>query len=250
MSYQQMADFNDYLKKVRMDPECRVIVLTGEGKSFCAGFNLNELNFEPPADMGRAQRDHCIMQTICSDQAVNMRNAMQPIIGALKGHAVGGGLSLACACDLRVCGESFKMQAGYLNIGLTGTDMSGSYYLPRIVGYARAAEALMTARRIGAEELKEWGFANKVVADEDVVEEAVKMAEAMVKNSAPLGLRLTKESLQVSLDNSFESQIKMENRNQVLASQTEDNRRGVRKMNPKLRDEVKAHPENFAFSNM
>ena len=142
------------------------------------------------------------------------------------------------------------MQAGYLNIGLTGTDMSGSYYLPRIVGYARAAEALMTARRIGAEELKEWGFANKVVADEDVVEEAVKMAEAMVKNSAPLGLRLTKESLQVSLDNSFESQIKMENRNQVLASQTEDNRRGVRKMNPKLRDEVKAHPENFAFSNM
>lgn len=108
----------------------------------------------------------------------------------------------------------------------------------------------MTARRIGAEELKEWGFANKVVADEDVVEEAVKMAEAMVKNSAPLGLRLTKESLQVSLDNSFESQIKMENRNQVLASQTEDNRRGVRKMNPKLRDEVKAHPENFAFSNM
>ena len=66
MSYQQMADFNDYLKKVRMDPECRVIVLTGEGKSFCAGFNLNELNYEPPADMGRAQRDHCIMQTICS----------------------------------------------------------------------------------------------------------------------------------------------------------------------------------------
>jgi len=233
-----------------MDPECRVIVLTGEGKSFCAGFNLNELNYEPPEDMGRAQRDHCIMQTICSDQAVNMRNTMQPIIGALKGHAVGGGLSLSCACDLRVLGESYKMQAGYLNIGLTGTDMSGSYYLPRIVGYARAAEALMTARRIGAEELLEWGFANKVVADEDVVEEAVKMAEAMIKNSAPLGLRLTKEALQVSLDNSFEAQIKMENRNQVLASQTEDNRRGVRKMNPKLREEVKAHPENFVFTNM
>jgi enoyl-CoA hydratase/carnithine racemase len=250
MSYQQMADFNDYLKKVRLDPECRVIVLTGEGKSFCAGFNLNELNFEPPADMGRAQRDHGIMQTICSDQAVNMHDAMQPIIGALKGHAIGGGLSLACACDLRVCGESFKMQAGYLNIGLTGTDMSGSYYLPRIVGYARAAEALMTARRIGAEELLQWGFANKVVADEDVLDEAIKMAEAICKNSAPLGMRLTKESLLASLDNSFRGQISMENRNQVLASQTEDNRKGVRKMNPKLREEVKAHPENFAFTNM
>ena len=84
-------------------------------------------------------------------------------------------------------GESYKMQAGYLNIGLTGTDMSGSYYLPRIVGYARAAEALMTARRIGAEELLEWGFANKVVADEDVVEEAVKMAEAMIQELCSFG---------------------------------------------------------------
>lgn len=250
MSYQQMADFNDYLKKVRMDPECRAIVLTGEGKSFCAGFNLNELNYDPPEDMGRAQRDHGIMQTICSDQAVNMRATMQPIIGALKGFAIGGGLSLSCACDLRVLGESFKMQAGYLNIGLTGTDMSGSYWLPRIVGYARAAEALYTARRLGAEELLEWGFANKVVSDDEVVDEAIKMAEAMIKNSAPLGLRLTKESLVRSLDNSFDSQISLENRNQVLASQTEDARRGVRKMNPKLREEVKAHPENFTFQNL
>lgn len=250
MSYQQMADFNDYLKLVRMDPECRVIVLTGEGKSFCAGFNLTELNFEPPEDMGRAQRDFYIMQTICSDQAVNMRACPQPIIGALKGYAVGGGLSLSCACDLRVCGESYSMQAGYLNIALTGTDMSGSYYLPRIVGYARAAEALMTARRIKAEELLTWGFANKVVSDDEVLDAAIAMAEAMCKNSAPFGLRLTKESLQSSLDNSFDAQIKMENRNQVLASQTEDARRGVRKMNPKLREEVKAHPENFTFNNL
>ena len=250
MSYQQMADFNDYLKKVRMDPECRAIVLTGEGKSFCACFNLNELNYEPPADMGRAQRDHGIMQTICSDQAVNMRACPQPIIGALKGHAIGGGLSLSCACDLRVLGESYKMQAGYLNIGLTGTDMSGSYYLPRIVGFARAMEALTTARRIGAEELLAWGFANKVVSDDEVVDAAIELAEAMVKNSAPLGLRLTKEALQASLDNSFGAQITLENRNQVLASQTEDAHRGVRKMNPKLREEVKAHPENFAFTNM
>jgi enoyl-CoA hydratase/carnithine racemase len=252
MSYQQMAEFNDYLKKVRMDPNCRAIVLTGEGKSFCAGFELNDLNLEPPVEegMGRAQRDFYIMQTICSDQAVNMRACPQPIIGALKGHAIGGGLSLSCACDLRVLGESYKMQAGYLNIGLTGTDMSGSYYLPRIVGYARAAEALMTARRIKAPELLEWGFANKVVPDDDVVEEAVKMAEAMCANSAPMGLRLTKESLQSSLDNSFDAQIKMENRNQVLASQTDDARRGVVKMNPKNRDDVKAHPENYAFRNL
>ena len=113
MSYKQMRDFNDYLKLVRMDTECRVIVLTGEGKSFCAGFNLNDLNYEPPADMGRAQRDfYNIMQTICSDQAVNMRNCPQPIIGALKGHAVGGGLSLTrlrSSCSWRILQDAGRL---------------------------------------------------------------------------------------------------------------------------------------------
>lgn len=73
MSYKQMAEFNQFLIKVRMDPECRVIILTGEGSSFCAGFNLNDLALDPPEGMGRTQRDFFIMQTICSDQVVNMR---------------------------------------------------------------------------------------------------------------------------------------------------------------------------------
>ena len=245
-----ISELEQLISEVEKDAELGAFIITGEGRSFCAGFNLNDLALDPPEDMGRIQRDFYIMQTICSDQAVNMRACPQPIIGALKGHAIGGGLSLSCACDLRVLGESYKMQAGYLNIGLTGTDMSGSYYLPRIVGYARAAEALMTARRIKADELLTWGFANKVVPDDQVVDEAVKMAEAMCANSAPMGLRLTKESIQSSLDNSFDAQIKMENRNQVLASQTDDARRGVVKMNPKNRDDVKAHPENYAFRNL
>ena len=95
MSYAQMAEFNDFLIKVRMDKDCRVIVLTGEGRSFCAGFNLNDLALDPPEDMGRIQRDFYIMQRMCSDQIINMRRCEQPIIGALKGFAVGGGLSAA-----------------------------------------------------------------------------------------------------------------------------------------------------------
>lgn len=231
MSYQQMGEFNDFLQRARLDDRCRVIVLTGEGRSFCAGFNLDELAQDPPQNMGRVQRDFYIMQRTCSDQVVNMRRCEQPIIGALKGYAVGGGLSLACACDLRILGESFKMNAGYLTVGLTGTDMGGSYYLPRIVGYARAAEILMTGRRFGAETLAQWGFASRVVPDDEVLDAAVALAEEIVHATSPFGLRLTKECLNASLDgSSFETVIKVENRNQVLAASTDDGRGGVAAM--------------------
>ncbi len=251
MSYIMMSEFNDFLQKVRLDKDCRIIVLTGEGKSFCAGFNLNDLALEPPEDMGRIQRDFYVMQRMCSDQAVYMHRCEQPIIGALKGYAVGGGLSLACACDMRILGESFKMNAGYLSIGYTGTDMSGSFYLPKIVGYARACEILMNPKRFGAEKLLDWGFANKVVPDDDVVEEAVALGQQMCDNSAPFGLRLTKEALLSSLDGtSFETQIKVENRNQVLASNTHDGIMGTLKMNPKNKQDVKDNPDKYAFHNM
>ena len=187
MSYEQMAEFNDFLNLVRYDKDCRVIVLTGEGKSFCAGFNLNDLFLDPPEDMGRIQRDFYVMQRMCSDQVLNMAKCEQPIIGALKGFAVGGGLSIATACDMRILGESFKMNAGYLSIGYTGTDMSGSFYLPKIVGYARACEILMNPRRFKAETLAEWGYAVKVVPDEEVVEEAVKLAEEICRETSYQG---------------------------------------------------------------
>lgn len=251
MSYKQMAEYNDFLIKVRWDKDCRVIVLTGEGRSFCAGFNLNDLALDPPEDMGRIQRDFYVMQRMCSDQVLNMAACEQPIIGALKGFAVGGGLSIATACDMRILGESFKMNAGYLSIGYTGTDMSGSFYLPKIVGYARACEILMNPRRFDAQTLCDWGYAVKVVEDDAVLDEAIALAEQMCRETAPFGLRLTKEALQASLNGlSLADQVKMENRNQVLASNTNDGIMGTLKMNPKNREDVKANPEKYAFYNM
>jgi enoyl-CoA hydratase/carnithine racemase len=228
MSYAQMREFNDFLTRVRWDSRCRVLVLTGEGRSFCAGFNLKDLALDPPEDMGRIQRDFYIMQRLCSEQIVNLRKLEQPVIGALKGYAVGGGLSLACACDLRILGESFKMNAGFLTIGLTGTDMGAAYYLPRIVGIARAAEILYTGRRFTAAQLDDWGFASRVVPDDDVLPVALELGAEMVKGTSPFGLRLTREVLQASMDGtSFESVVKLENRNQVLAANTADGINGV-----------------------
>lgn len=250
MSYLQMSEFNDFLTKARLDKDCRVIVLTGEGTSFCAGFNLNDLALEPPEDMGRIQRDFYIMQRMCSDQIANMRRCEQPIIGALKGYAVGGGMSISCACDMRILGESFRMNAGYLSIGYTGTDMGGGFFLPKIIGYARACEVLMNPRPFKAQQLYEWGFANKVVADDDVLAEAIALAEEICAHTAPFSLRLTKECLQASLDGtSFENMVRLENRNQVLAGNTLDGTIGVEKMNPRNREDVKAHPEKYRFIN-
>ena len=246
-----IAELEQVVTALENDRDVRCLILTGEGRSFCAGFNLNDLALDPPEDMGRIQRDFYIMQRMCSDQVLNMAKCEQPIIGALKGFAVGGGLSIATACDMRILGESFKMNAGYLSIGYTGTDMSGSFYLPKIVGYARACEILMNPRRFKAETLAEWGYAVKVVPDEEVVEEAVKLAEEICRETSPFGLRLTKEALQSSLDGlSLADQVKMENRNQVLASNTNDGIMGTLNMNPKNRADVKENPEKYAFHNM
>ena len=258
MSYVQMSEFNDFLQKVRWDNECRVIVLTGAGRSFCAGFNVKDLALEPPDDMGRIQRDFYVMQRMCSDQVGNIRKCEQPIIGVLKGYAVGGGLSLACACDLRILAESFKMNAGYLTVGLTGIDMGGAYYLPKIVGYARAAEILMTGRRFTAAQLVDWGFGSQAVPDEEVLPAALALAEEIVKSTSPFGLRLTKECLQTSLGGtSFDFAVKLENRNQAGEPQPGDglqhpgrDRRGrgyARQHGDRLPQQVgRAWPEEFS----
>ncbi|MEG0417935.1 MAG: enoyl-CoA hydratase/isomerase family protein [Gordonibacter sp.] len=251
MSYAQMAEFNEFLIKVRMDHECRVIVLTGEGRAFCAGFNLNDLAMEHPDDMGDVQTMYYLMQRMCSDQVVYMHRCEQPIIGALKGYAVGGGMSLSCACDMRILGESFKMNAGYLAIGYTGTDMSGSFYLPKIVGYERAFRIMSSPDRWDAATLHSWGFGLEVVPDDEVVDKAVALAHHMCDTTAPMALRLTKESIHAAVDGtSFETQVKMENRNQVLGAVSQDGVIGRAKMNPKNKQDVKDNPEKYQFKNL
>ena len=129
--------------------------------------------------------------------------------------------------------------------------MSGSFYLPKIIGYERAYRVLSSTDRFDAQTLHGWGFGLKVVPDDEVLDEAVALAHHLCDTTSPFGLRLTKEAMHASIDGtSFETQMKMENRNQVLGTITDDGRMGRLRMNPKNKEDVKANPEKYRFRNL
>ena len=145
-----------------------------------------------------------------------MREAPQPIIAAVNGPALGGGLSLALAADIRLACPSAWFCAQYINIGLGGADMGSSYFLWRLVGWGKAIEMALTGCRIGAEEGLRIGLVNHVYPREVLMDKAIEMVEVMASKS-PSALYLTKEAFNSALNGiSMEDAIKMENRNQAL----------------------------------
>ena len=142
--------------------------------------------------------------------------APQPIIGAIHGWAVGGGFSLALACDLRVADPTTKFIASYINIGLTGTDMGGSFHFPRQVPLAIANEYLLTGETMDAETAYRWGLVNYLVPAGELMAKARELADKMIQKSV-LGLRMTKEVIGQNIGAaSLDQAIQLENRNQVL----------------------------------
>ncbi|OGP94738.1 MAG: hypothetical protein A2Z19_07175 [Deltaproteobacteria bacterium RBG_16_54_18] len=239
VSIQLVTDLNHFLTEMRDDHQIRVIILRGNGRAFCAGSDLTELSSEPPPEqgMGRVQYTYYRMQQAVSDIILNMRRCPQPIIGAIHGFAVGAGFSMALACDIRIVGESVRMNAGYVRVGLSGVDMGSSYFLPRIIGFSRAAEYLYTGRFIDAATADRFGMVSKVVPDDKLNDAALELAEEILQN-APFGVRLSKEVLNISIDApSLDSAIKMENRTQVLCLSTEDGKEGIRAMMDKRKAE-------------
>jgi enoyl-CoA hydratase len=159
----------------------------------------------------------------------------------VHGAACGGGFSLALASDVRLAGESARMNAAFIRVGLSACDVGSSYFLPRLVGASLASELLLTGRFIEAERALQTGLVSKVVPDAELEGEGRTLANEMLANT-PLGLRLTKECLNASIDaGSLEAAIAMEDRNQMLCAQTADFREGMtaflEKREPKYADE-------------
>ena len=234
ISFQMEEDFHQVLDHLMVNLDCRVLILRGEGRAFSAGTDLQEgltlnskktpegyerfyfLNVKEPIKR-KMYHQWRITQII-----VKMRKISQPIIALVQGAAAGGGLAFALASDIRIVTKNAKFINASINIGLTGADMGGSYFLPRLIGRARAAEILMSGRVVDGIESEKIGLAIKLVDEADLMNTGLEMAEELLTKS-PLGLRMTKEAINLSLDSpSLQNIVQYENSSIMITFSSKD----------------------------
>ncbi len=232
MSRQLVTDLRAFFSELPERRDIRVVIIKGSGRAFCAGLDLKEAA-QPQAPQGDKRDGNPVskgmrMQRRIADLVMMMRRAPQPFIACVHGAASGGGFALALAADVRIAGESARMNAAFIRIGLSACDIGVSYFLPRLVGASLASELLLTGRFIEAKRALSTGLVSDVVPDAELDAAGEALAREILENS-PLGVRLTKEALAMSLDaGSLEQVIAMEDRNQILCSQSPDVIEGMR----------------------
>jgi enoyl-CoA hydratase/carnithine racemase len=225
----QMVDaLNAYFGGLAHKRQTRIVVLKGAGRAFCAGLDLKEAISRRPADAPPASVTEALdHQRHIADIVMLMRRCPQPIVALVQGAASGGGFALALAADIRIAARSARMNCAFIRLGLGGCDIGTSYFLPRLVGVSVASELILTGRFIHAERALAVGLVSEMVEDGELDAAAEPYVEAMLAAS-PLGLRLSKECLNMSVDaSSIEAVIAMEDRNQVLTSRSEDFKEGI-----------------------
>ena len=202
------------LEALAADKHARVVILTGAGRGFCAGLDLKEAGVEEDvvARFGRQER--------LAGLVLRMRALPQPVIAAVNGPAAGGGLALALAADARLAAPEARFNVAFVKLGVSGADIGTSWLLPRIVGWGLASELMLTGRLVDAEEAARIGLANRVVAADALLDEAKALA-IDIRRNAPFGVRMTKRVLEQNVDApSLAAAIELENRTQILATQT------------------------------
>ena len=217
-------EVHEALDGVDADHDCRVVILTGAGRGFCAGLDLEGYGTMPGTEhFGVPQRGMAVQQHI-AEVVHHLRAVRQPVIAAINGPAAGGGFAWACACDVRYCADSARFGTAFIRLGISGCDMGVSWILPRLIGASRAWELILTGRVIDATEAERLGIVSRSVPDDDLMQTCLAVAEEIRANS-PFGVWMTKEVLWANLEiPSLAAGIDIENRNQIMTSLTEDSR--------------------------
>jgi enoyl-CoA hydratase len=199
MAFDVMVPLKEVLDKVTYDNSVRVVVLTGAGKGFSSGADHKSAGSVPHVqDLTRPTYALRSME-ILDDVILALRKLHQPVIAAVNGAAIGGGLCLALAADIRVAAHGAYFRAAGINNGLTASELGLSYLLPRAIGSSRAFELMLTGRDIDAEEAERIGLVSRQVPDDQLLETCYEMAERIAAFSRP-GVELTKRTLWSGLD--------------------------------------------------
>lgn len=207
------------LRESRDNAAVRAIYLSGEGRAFSAGQDLNEVTGENRIPMTTILSEHY------NPLILLIREIEKPIVCGVNGVAAGAGANIALACDITVAKESASFIQAFSKIGLI-PDSGGTFYLPRIIGMQRAAALMMLGEKVGARDAEAMGMIYKVFPDEQFAVESWKIA-AQLAQMPTLGLGLTKRALNLSMKNNLMEQLAMEEQLQMQAGQSEDYREGV-----------------------
>jgi 2-(1,2-epoxy-1,2-dihydrophenyl)acetyl-CoA isomerase len=207
------------LKDAGRDKTVRVVLLTGAGRAFSAGQDLKERQDPGAADLGTELRLRY------NPIILAMRRLEKPVIGAINGVAAGAGISVALACDIRIASESASLIEVFGRVGLV-PDTGSSWFLPRLVGYARAAEMSFTSDPVDAATAERIGLVNRVVPADQLMAEASALATRLAK-SAPIALALAKRALNRSLESTLEQALEFEAELQAIAGRSKDYAEGV-----------------------
>ncbi len=190
------------LQQANTDPDVRVVVLTGAGRGFCAGLDLKA---ETSGDgLGVGQRGYRLFDLHNSPPVV-INRMDKPLICALNGPAAGYGMDLALGCDMRIASENAKMGAVFAKRGVL-PESGGCWYLPRLLGWARAAEVAFLGDVLDAQRSLDLGLVNRVVKHDDLMSETMKVATQIAKN-APLSVQATKRMMRLGMDETFETAV-------------------------------------------
>ncbi|MBA4602225.1 enoyl-CoA hydratase-related protein [Thermoactinomyces mirandus] len=223
MNNQMSRELIEALEETGKNPEVRAVILTGEGKAFCSGQDLNDRTVvqeqEEPLSLGESVR------TRYNPMILAIAEMKKPVVAAVNGVAAGAGCSIALACDFRIITPGTRFIEAFARIGLT-LDSGSSYFLPRLVGLGKALEIAMTGREVGAEEALQIGLANRIVEADRLQEEAFAFARNLAKGpTAALGL--IRQSVYKGMESTLSEALENEANAQETAGKTRDFREGV-----------------------
>ena len=218
LTFELTAELHDALDEVGADDGCRVVVLTGAGRGFCAGLDLRDFGTPPEVGAHPWRTARTSGQAFMSSLTQHINQTPQMVLAAVNGPAYGGGLALASACDLRVAAASATFCAAFIKTGLTATDIGLSWFLPRLIGASQAFDLMVTGRTVDAEEALRVGLVSRVLPDEGFEAAALEIAD-VVAGYTSYGLRATKEVMWANLDApSLAAGLALENRNQEMGA--------------------------------